>query len=53
VAEVGAALSIATILEGSARVDGNRLRMSVELVDAANGFQVRSTSSAPYSLGSE
>jgi TolB-like protein/Tfp pilus assembly protein PilF len=40
VAEVGAALSVATVLEGSVRVDGNRLRISVELVDAANGFQV-------------
>ena len=40
VAEVGAALSVATVLEGSVRVDGDKLRISVELVDAANGFQV-------------
>ena len=40
VSDVGAALSVATVLEGSVRVDGDRLRISVELVDAANGFQV-------------
>jgi TolB-like protein len=40
VAEVGKALSVATVLEGSVRVDGDMLRISVELVDAANGFQV-------------
>lgn len=40
VSEVGATLSVATVLEGSIRVDGNRLRISVELVDATNGFQV-------------
>ena len=40
VSEVGATLSVATVLEGSVRVDGDRLRISVELVDAATGFQV-------------
>ncbi len=40
VAEVGAALSVATVLEGSVRVDGESLRISVALVDAENGFQV-------------
>ena len=40
VSEVGATLAVATVLEGSVRVDGDRLRISVELVDAATGFQV-------------
>ena len=40
VAEVGTTLSVATVLEGSVRVDGDMLRISVELVDTANGFQV-------------
>ena len=40
IAEIGSALSVATVLEGSIRVDGDMLRISVELVDAANGFQV-------------
>lgn len=40
VSEVGATLSVANVLEGSIRVDGDMLRVSVELVDAANGFQV-------------
>jgi TolB-like protein len=40
VAEVGAALSVATVLEGSVRVAGDTLRISVELVDAVDGFQV-------------
>jgi TolB-like protein/Tfp pilus assembly protein PilF len=40
VLEVGTALSVATVLEGSVRVEGDMLRVSVELVDAVNGFQV-------------
>lgn len=40
VSEVGTALSVASVLEGSVRVDGDTLRISVELVDAANGFQI-------------
>ena len=40
VSKVGKVLSVATVLEGSVRVDGDMLRISVELVDAANGFQV-------------
>lgn len=40
VSEVAAALSVANVLEGSLRVDGDQLRVTVELVDATNGFQV-------------
>lgn len=40
VSEVGTTLSVATVLEGSVRVDGDMLRVSVDLVDAANGFLI-------------
>lgn len=40
IAEVGETLSVATVLEGSVRVEGDRLLISVELVDAQSGFQV-------------
>ena len=38
VAEVGSALNVATVLEGSVRAAGNRMRISVQLVKVANGF---------------
>jgi TolB-like protein/Tfp pilus assembly protein PilF len=38
--EVGAALGIGSLVEGSVRRAGVRLRVNAELVDAATGFQV-------------
>jgi len=40
IADIGAALNVATVLEGSVRRCGRRLRVSVKLVDAASGFQI-------------
>ena len=40
VSEIGARLSVNHILEGSVRRSGNRLRVSVQLVDATNGFHL-------------
>jgi serine/threonine-protein kinase len=40
IAEIGAKLNVATVLEGSVRRVGNRLRVTVKLVDVANGFQL-------------
>ncbi len=37
---VGQKLNVGTILEGSVRKDGNRVRISAELVKAADGFQL-------------
>ena len=37
---IGRTLSVATVLEGSARVVGRRLRVTVRLVDVADGFQL-------------
>ncbi len=34
--EIGAALGVATILEGSVRRDGKRVRVNVQLIDASN-----------------
>ena len=39
-AEVGRALNVATVLEGSVRKSGNRLRISVELVNVADGYHL-------------
>jgi TolB-like protein/Flp pilus assembly protein TadD len=39
VREIGRRLSVDTILEGSAQRVGDRLRVTTQLVDAANGFQ--------------
>ena len=38
--DVGAALGVSAIVEGSVRRAGARLRVSAELVDAATGFQI-------------
>ncbi|MGH7681705.1 MAG: protein kinase domain-containing protein, partial [Candidatus Eiseniibacteriota bacterium] len=40
VAEVGRALNVATVLEGSLRKAGNRVRISVQLVNVSNGYQL-------------
>ena len=37
-------LNVRTVLEGSVREDGKRVRIAAELVDAANGFQIWSES---------
>ena len=39
-AAIGQQLGVATILEGSVQKDGNRVRISAELVKAADGFQL-------------
>jgi adenylate cyclase len=36
VREIGKALGVATILEGSVRRDGNRVRVNVQLIDSSN-----------------
>ena len=38
--EVGTALSATTVLEGSVRRSGSRMRVSVQLTDALSGFQI-------------
>jgi len=40
VAEVGRALNVATVLEGSVRKAGNRMRISVQLVKVADGYHL-------------
>lgn len=40
VAEVGAKLGVSTVLTGGVRRAGNRLRITVELVSAVDGFQL-------------
>ena len=40
VSEIGARLSVNHVLEGSVRRSGNRLRISVQLVNAADGFHL-------------
>ena len=40
VADAGRALSVATVLEGSVRKAGNRMRISVQLVKVADGYQL-------------
>ena len=44
VAEVGRTLNVATVLEGSVRKAGNRMRISVQLVKVADGYQLWSES---------
>ena len=38
--EVGAALNVKTVLEGSVRTAGGRIRVTVQLIDVDNGFQL-------------
>jgi len=38
--EVGNALNVGSVLEGSVRTAGNRVRVTVQLVDVDNGFQI-------------
>jgi serine/threonine-protein kinase len=38
--EIGEKLSVKNILEGSVRRSGNKLRIAVQLINAANGFQL-------------
>ena len=40
IAEAGAALHVATVLEGSVRKAGNRVRISVQLVKVADGYHL-------------
>jgi len=39
-AEIGAKLRVGTVLEGSVRRAGNRIRVTAQLIDIANGFQL-------------
>jgi serine/threonine protein kinase/tetratricopeptide (TPR) repeat protein len=40
IAEIGAKLKVANVLEGSVRRAGNRVRVTVQLVDVSNGFRL-------------
>ena len=40
IAEVGRALNVATVLEGSVRKSGKRVRIAVQLVKVADGYQL-------------
>jgi adenylate cyclase len=40
VREIGKALNVATILEGSVRREGQRVRIKVQLIDASNDKQM-------------
>ena len=40
IADVGAKLNVATVLEGSVRRAGNRLRVTAQLVNAREGYQI-------------
>jgi eukaryotic-like serine/threonine-protein kinase len=40
ISEIGKTLNVKTVLEGSVRRSGNRLRISVQLVNAADGYQL-------------
>ncbi|HEY7377327.1 MAG TPA: tetratricopeptide repeat protein [Steroidobacteraceae bacterium] len=40
VADVGSTLNVATVLEGTVRKAGNRMRISVQLVKVADGFDI-------------
>ena len=44
VVEIGRALGVSSILEGSVRKEGDRVRISVQLIDATTGFQLWSNS---------
>ena len=38
--QIGDALNVATVLDGSVRKDGNRLRITVELIGSADGYHL-------------
>jgi TolB-like protein/predicted Zn-dependent protease len=40
VAEIGSRLNVSSVLEGSIRFAGNRIRVNVQLEDATNGYQL-------------
>ena len=40
VGEIGKALNVKTILEGSVRKSGNKLRITAQLINAADGYQI-------------
>lgn len=40
VAEIGLKLNVSSVLEGSIRFAGNRIRVNVQLEDASNGYQL-------------
>jgi len=40
VADIGQALGVATVLEGSLRKSGSRLRITVQLINAADGYHI-------------
>jgi TolB-like protein/class 3 adenylate cyclase/Tfp pilus assembly protein PilF len=44
ITDIGSALNVATVLEGSIRNAGNRMRISVQLVKVADGFHIWSAS---------
>jgi TolB-like protein/DNA-binding winged helix-turn-helix (wHTH) protein/lipopolysaccharide biosynthesis regulator YciM len=44
VVEIGRALGVSSILEGSVRKEGDRVRISAQLIDATTGFQLWSNS---------
>ncbi|MEO8160068.1 MAG: protein kinase [Arenimonas sp.] len=44
VAEIGKALKVATLLEGSVRKAGDRMRVTVQLINVADGYQIWSQS---------
>ena len=40
IAEIGRKLGVATVLEGSVRRDGDRVRITVQLINVSNGFHL-------------
>jgi TolB-like protein/Tfp pilus assembly protein PilF len=40
IAEIGKALNVSTLLQGSVRKAGDRLRVTVQLINVADGFQI-------------
>ncbi len=44
VADIGRLLNVGSVLEGSVRRDGKRLRVTAQLIDAASGYQIWSRS---------